>query len=166
MKQNLRELMICELCGKEVPYLKPIIIEGSILKVCSVCEKFGTGAPPKPSPSLESSSTGEYRSTHGVSAGTPSPEDVVHRRLEFRARRMKSKDIYEQSGPKELVEDYHKRIQQARSQLGLNQEQLGQKINERKSIISKLENKSLKPDDKLVRKLEKALEIKLMEVVE
>ena len=137
-----------------------------MLKVCSVCEKFGKGAPPEPSPIRESSGAGQPRSTQGAYMDTQSPEDVVHRRLEFRARRMKSKDIYEQTGPKELVEDYHKRIQQARSRLGLNQEQLGQKINERKSIISKLENKSLKPDDKLVRKLEKALEIKLMEVIE
>ena len=158
--------MICELCGKEVPYLKPIIIEGSILKVCSVCEKFGTGVKPDPSSDRESSSMAQQHATHGTDTGTLSPEDVVHRRLEFRARRMKSKDIYEQSGPKELVEDYHKRIQQARNQLGLSQEQLGQKINERKSIISKLENRSLKPDDKLVRKLEKVLEIKLMEVIE
>lgn len=158
--------MICELCGKEVPYLKPIIIEGSILKVCSVCEKFGVGVKPEPLPAHDSAGAGHQRSTHGAIAGIPSTEDVVHRRLEFRARRMKSKDIYEQGGPKELVEDYHKRIQQARSRLGLSHEQLGQKINERKSIISKLENRSLKPDDKLVRKLEKVLEIKLMEVIE
>ena len=49
--------MICELCGNEVPYLKPLLIEGSILKVCSTCAKFGKETEP-PSSSSATSDTG------------------------------------------------------------------------------------------------------------
>jgi putative transcription factor len=162
--------MICELCGSEVPFLKPLLIEGSILKVCSLCAKFGKEmAEPSPSAPASGSRTetsSQGRGGAGYSAGSVTKEEIIKRRLEFRERRMTTKDVYEQAGEKELVEDYHKRIQQGRDKLGWNQEQLGQKINERKSVISKLESRSMKPDDKLVRKLEKALGIKLMEVIE
>jgi putative transcription factor len=165
--------MICELCGQDVPFLKPLIVEGSILKVCQSCSKFGKDAPgvPKTTDSSEPS-VGGRGSGHrgkggfGYAPSQPSKEEVIKRRLEQRERRKTSKDIYEQSGEKELAIDYHKRIQQARSKLGWSQEELGQKINERKSVISKIENKSMTPDDRLVRKLEKALGIKLMEVLE
>jgi putative transcription factor len=167
--------MICELCGQDVPFLKPLLVEGSILKVCQNCSKFGKEAPgtPKtfesPEPSTGGHGNGDgYRGmrSYGYTATPPSKEEVIKRRLEQRERRRSSKDIYEQSGEKELAMDYHRRIQQARSNLGWSQEELGQKINERKSVISKIENKSMTPDDRLVRKLEKALGIKLMEVIE
>jgi putative transcription factor len=177
--------MICELCGQDVPFLKLSLVEGSPLKVCSNCAKFGkaaaaggsgTGSRATTSVSgSDSSSASSSGGGHGTSGGghgygykpeTPTKEEVIKKRLEMRQRRKQSKDIYEQSGEKELAIDYHKRIQQARNEHGWNQEELGQKINERKSVISKIENKSMKPDDKLVRKLEKALGIKLMEVLE
>lgn len=162
--------MICELCGRDVPFLKPQLVEGSILKVCQDCLKFGKEAPGS-TPSSKEMEGGVRDTSRGSISTSFRPDiktknEIIKNRLEKRERRLKSKDIYEQSGEKELVEDYHKRIQQARDNLGWNQEQLGQKINERKSVISKIENKSMKPDDKLVRKLEKALGIKLMEIIE
>ena len=162
--------MICELCGKEIQFLKPLLIEGSLLKVCPECAKFGSAPPKAPDTVGTSSSTSNNDrrtfSSGGFTPEAPSKEEVIRRRLEFRERRMTTKDVYDLGGVKELVEDYHKRIQRGRDKLGWNQEQLGQKINERKSVISKLENRSMKPDDKLVRKLEKALEITLMEAME
>jgi len=160
--------MICELCGRNVSFLKPLLIEGSILKVCSNCAKFGKETTPKPTSAPAAGGNEKAQRQSGVSyfPASRSKDEIIRDRLEHRARRMHSKDVFEQSGEKELVEDYHKRIQQARTRLGWNQEQLGQKINERKSVISKLENRTMKPDDKLVGKLEKALEIKLMEVIE
>jgi putative transcription factor len=173
--------MICELCGQDVPFLKLTLVEGSPLKVCSNCAKFGKataggpgiGSRASDSGSSSSSSSGAGSSSspggghgYGYTPETPTKEEVIQKRLEMRQRRKQSKDIYEQTGEKELAIDYHKRIQQARNGHGWSQEDLGQKINERKSVISKIENKSMKPDDKLVRKLEKVLGIKLMEVLE
>ena len=170
--------MLCELCGIDKPFLKPVLVEGSLLKVCSECAKFGKAMAPAPGTGAGAgtgTSTGTGAGSRiGTGAGSrpryglepPSKEEMIRQRLEQRERRRKTRDIFEGSGEKELALDYHIRIQRARSDLGWNQEQLGQKINERKSVISKIENKSMKPDDKLVRKLEKALNIKLMEVLE
>lgn len=62
----------------------------------------------------------------------------------------------------ELRSDYNKSIKQAREKLGLSQEQLGHKINEKPSVIKLLESGKLKPDDLLARKIEHALKIKLL----
>lgn len=66
----------------------------------------------------------------------------------------------------ELADDYHVRIQRARERKALSREDLGRMINEKVSTIAHLETKQLHPPDSLVRKLEKALEITLMERVE
>ncbi len=174
--------MICELCGHDAPYLKPLLVEGSILKVCSNCAKFGKSVPGSTggedkkvitgpgsgsgTRTRRDTGRGHSEGSYGFSMGAPTKEEVIKSRLEQRERRQKIKDIYDQSGDKDLAIDYHKRIQQARQDQGWSQEDLGQKINERKSVISKIENKSMKPDDKMIRKLEKALGIKLMEVIE
>lgn len=62
----------------------------------------------------------------------------------------------------ELRYDYNKMIKQAREKIGLSQEQLGHKINEKPSVIKLLESGKLKPDDLLARKIEHALKIKLL----
>ena len=146
-----------------------------------MCAKFGSEKPGETTSAGGAGSTGSFSDSvndpnsgygrsggrgYGYQVSTPTKEEIIKKRLEQRERRQKTKDIYEQRGDKELALDYHKLIQQARNRLGWSQEELGQKINERKSVISKLENKSMKPDDKLVRKLEKALGISLMEIIE
>jgi putative transcription factor len=60
-----------------------------------------------------------------------------------------------------LVTEYNRLIKQAREQLTLSQEQLGQKISEKPSVIRLLETGRLRPDALLARKLEHALRIKL-----
>ncbi|MEM3382990.1 MAG: multiprotein bridging factor aMBF1 [Nitrososphaerales archaeon] len=62
----------------------------------------------------------------------------------------------------ELRSDYNKSIKQAREKLGLSQEQLGHKINEKPSVIKLLESGKLKPDNLLAKKIEHALKIKLL----
>jgi putative transcription factor len=62
----------------------------------------------------------------------------------------------------ELKEDYYKVIKQAREKLGLSQEALGRKINEKPSVIKLLESGKLKPDNMLARKLEHALKVQLL----
>jgi len=62
----------------------------------------------------------------------------------------------------EVVESYHVKIRQAREKRGLSQEELGKKINEKASVISKLETGKMTPNNVLVTKLEHALGIKLL----
>jgi putative transcription factor len=62
----------------------------------------------------------------------------------------------------ELRFDFNKVIKVAREKLGMSQDDLGRKINEKPSVISHLEVGKLKPDNILARKLEHALKVQLL----
>ncbi|MCD6383561.1 MAG: TIGR00270 family protein [Thermoplasmata archaeon] len=130
------------MCGKEVNELVLVEVEGAILKVCKSCARMGKELK-KPTPK--------------VAGGVPSYRPQVR-------RRGAPTDIFEKM-TKEVVVDYPQRIRRARESLGLSQEDLARKINEKKSVIAKLESGHMYPPDKLVKKLEKALGIELMEEV-
>jgi len=139
--------VICELCGADVPRLKSVAIETTVLSVCGDCARFGeemASAPLRPS----------------------NMPPVIAQRLEARQRRLTPKDVYTQSGELELIEDFPQLIRQARESRGWKQADLGAKINERASVIAKLESGAITPGDDLVRKLERQLGIKLKERVQ
>ncbi len=129
--------MTCELCGAEVQRTKMVTIEGTTLSVCQSCAKFGdeTGVP--------------IRKRPGV------PQEIL-RRLEARTRRMTVRDVYKTEGEDVLVDDYAERIRKAREKKGWKQLDLGTKVN-------KLESGVMIPQDSMVKKLERALDIKLRE---
>ena len=139
--------MICELCGADVPRLKSVAIEATILSVCESCSRFGDAV-----------------AAPAVRPGTMPP--VIAQRLEARQRRMTPKDVYTEGGELELAEDFPQKIRSARESRGWKQADLGAKINERASVIGKLESGTITPGDSLVRKLERELGIKLKERVQ
>ena len=57
--------------------------------------------------------------------------------------------------------DFAKKIKESRSRHGLSVEQLASKINEKASVVDRVE-KGMRPTDALARKLEKRLRIKLL----
>ncbi|MBI2670955.1 TIGR00270 family protein [Candidatus Woesearchaeota archaeon] len=65
----------------------------------------------------------------------------------------------------DIVNDYSNKIKGARETMGLKQEELALKISERASEIHNLESGKLKPSFQLARKLEKFLNIKLIEQI-
>jgi len=138
--------MICELCGKDVTFCKKVTIEGVQLEVCPECAKFGI----------------EARKASPKETG---PKPVIEQRLEVREKRSRPKDVLEASEREELVEDYGTRIRDARSKKGMTQKDLAMKINERLTVLSKIETGDMHPDDKIVGKLEKELGIRLKEKV-
>ncbi len=139
--------MICELCGADVPRLKNVAIDATILSVCTDCSRFG-----------------DEVATPALRQSTMPP--IIAQRLEMRQRRMTPRDVYTQAGELELADDFPQRIRQAREARGWKQADLGAKINERVSVIAKLESGAISPGDALVRKLERELGIKLKERVE
>ena len=139
--------MICEMCGKEVPQTKTVIVEGSRLNVCPNCSRFGE----------------DYRASQ---SGASISSSVIEQRLEKREKRMKTKDIYSGSSSTELIDDYGSVIREAREAKGMDLEQFAASILEKKGTLSKVEAGALVPDDKLIKKIEKALGIKLTEVVQ
>jgi putative transcription factor len=63
----------------------------------------------------------------------------------------------------ELAQDYHQRIRSARESRGLSQEELAKELNEKASLIRKLERGDVLPSDGVQRKLERELGITLSE---
>ena len=139
--------MICELCGADVPRLKTVAIDATVLSVCGDCARFG-----------------DEVSGPALRASTMPP--VIAQRLEARQRRMTPKDVYEQGGELELMEDFPRRIREAREARGWKQADLGAKVNERVSVIAKLESRAMVPTDAMIPKIERVLGIRLREKVE
>jgi len=129
--------MQCELCGKEIPGRpKRVAIEGAQLETCAACAGLGT----------------EIRGPQ--SSRAPLSKGASHVRPRYR-------DIYRQIEG-EIDPDFDNIVRQARQKAGLTQEQLAAKIMEKALVIKKIERKELTPDDKLRKKLEKALNVNLL----
>lgn len=138
--------MPCELCGKETDKLNTVRIEGTMLKVCSDCSKFGDNV-----------RTGAKDAPNRV---------VIQSRLDNRERRMKTKDVYQaEEEVEELADDYGERIRKGREAKGWKQEDLAHHMNERLTLVQKVERHDIKPDDALIKKIEKTLAIQLMDKV-
>ena len=146
--------MLCELCGKEAGPTRPVFIEGTKLNVCQNCTKFGE----------------EYKAQQSAGSGkakTPAPSAaVIEERLQKREKRMQTKDVYANTQSVELVDDYGRVIREARLAAGMDLEQFAASIFEKRGILAKVEANDLVPDEKLMKKIEKALNIKLTEVVQ
>ncbi len=74
----------------------------------------------------------------------------------------KSVDIEKSIESYSLVENYGLLVKNARERMGLSHEELGAKLGEKASVIRKIEQGKLKPDNVLVKKLEYFLKIKLL----
>lgn len=131
--------MQCELCGRNCD-CKSATVDGVAMMLCSNCMKYG-----KPIETREVS----------VTFQKPALD---------RIKKPLVKDIYKDMN-KELVTDWNSLIKKAREKKGLTREELGFRIGERTVTISKLENGDLKPSDKMIEKLEKELQITLVEAV-
>ncbi len=63
----------------------------------------------------------------------------------------------------EIAQDYDQRIRSARESTGLTQEELAKELNEKVSLIRKLERGDVLPSDGVQKKLERKLSISLTE---
>ena len=66
----------------------------------------------------------------------------------------------------ELVEDFGELVRRARIKLGLTQQDLAAQLNEKLTVIKKIEAGQFRPSIQLARKLEKFLKIQLLAPVE
>jgi putative transcription factor len=139
--------MLCEMCGSEVPHTKLVMIEGAAMNVCQKCEKFA--------------SSGAVKTKNGEIV-----MPAVAQRLDKRERRKRQRDIYDGNEGLELALDYPERVRSRRHSLGMSQEDLAKSINEKKSVIVKVEAGDMRPDDRLLTKLERALRTSLREKVD
>lgn len=134
--------MQCEICGQTIQTPKYVLVEGARLIVCGNCARFGS--PVKPP------TTGPTRKKTMIIKSKPSAKR--------RALRPKRDEV-----ESELVEDFSVRVKTARETRGWKQGDLGKMIKEKASTVSKIETGKYRPTDKIIKKLEIALEIDLHE---
>lgn len=134
--------MQCELCGAKIRGKPKIVhIEGAELRVCSQCAKYGTEI-------LRPRSQVEIRKK-GPAVAVSAP-------------RRRSRDVFDLMVG-EIVDDYCERIRKARMEKGWSQKELAHTIKEREILIKKIEKGDLIPEDDVRKKLEKILDIRLLD---
>lgn len=148
----------CEMCGTETASPNRVKIEGAELDVCDECTEFGTEVQTESSSSTSTkystsssssgSSSSSTRSTGTTSSGSNTGGSGGGR-----------SDMY--GDIEELAQDYDERIRQARENAGLSQEDLAKQLNEKASVIRKLEHGDSLPTDDVQQKLERNLDVDL-----
>ena len=135
--------MRCEVCGREIhgnPYYR--VIEGGKLTVCGQCAQF---------------SKQEWDPTR------PQARKMPTRRRSAQPRRRSDIDTAESL---ELVEGYGMLVKKARQKKGLSVEDFAKQIREKESVVKKLEKENMNPPMNLVRKVQNALGVKILEEAE
>jgi putative transcription factor len=123
-----------------------VIIEGAKLTVCAECSKHGKATWEEPA-----------KPTTPTTYGAPSqvtPRAPIQIKKKVITARVDTSQ--------EVVSDYAEVIRQAREKAGLSHEELGKKINEKESVLRKVETGKMAPNDQLISKLEHTLKIKLL----
>ncbi|WP_088539829.1 multiprotein bridging factor aMBF1 [Methanobrevibacter sp. 87.7] len=134
------------MCGKPIKG-NPIRIkiDGAVMEVCKDCSKFGkVQKVPRRSKFAQNNKGKNSRRNNTSKRNYSRKEEPMD----------------------ELVEDYGSIIKHARESQKLSRKELGQKINEKVSVITNVESGKMEPDLKLAKKFEKELNIKLIEKAE
>ena len=130
------------MCGTESAILTARKTSGSVFQVCSNCSSMGS------------------EPTHRESIGHRA---YVAQTLEKRQMKTRYLDIEAEDV---LVKNFGELVRRGREKLNLDHASLASKISEKKSIVASVEAGNMKPTEKLIKKLENFLKIKLTESVD
>jgi putative transcription factor len=135
----------CPICGGKIwGRGEKVIIEGAKITVCQSCAQYGIKI--KSKPKITATSKELY----------PKPKSSVKKVVYRRA--------IEESV--EIVSDYAMRIRNARNSRGFNQDQFAQKLNEKPSLLRRIEAGKVVPTIMLAKKIEKVYDIKLLKKID
>ena len=139
--------MRCEVCGVHLRE-KPIraIIEGAKLEVCSQCAKLSAATWEK-----------EQRSFSSI----PKQANIIDRARPTRPQKPRLTRQAEEEFV--LVKNYGEIVRRAREKQGWSQEELGRAINEKESLVAKIETQKLVPPLAITLKIEHVLGVHLTE---
>ena len=127
----------CEICGAEIKdEVYHIAIGASELRVCKSCARYGTVV--------------EEKKARGTAE------------VPLLARTKKKSKLYEQmdldiEAGMETVEDYGRKLKEARERAGLKQTELAKRINEKQSLLRKIEHEEIIPSEEVKKKIERVL---------
>ncbi|GEM_PF-118247 len=138
-------IMACDLCGKMVSLVQAII-EGTELSVCEACSKHGKIIRKQMyAQNVSHQKTTQQKSMQGHTATpvkTPVQETIL-----------------------DIVKEYGHIIKESREKRQLTQDDFARLLNEKVTLLQKIEAGLAKPTIALAKKLEHALAIKLIEEV-
>ncbi len=146
----------CEMCGAETSSPKTIKVEGAKLDVCSDCTDFGTEV--KQTSSSSGSTKYSTGSSSSSSSGGGQSSGSASSSSSGGSSRRRS-DMFDDMD--ELATDYDDRVRNARESKGLSQSELANELNEKASLIRKIERGDTLPSDRVQSELESFLEIDL-----
>ena len=123
----------CEICGRSTDDLYEIKVEAALMLVCEKCSRGKSVLHQFGRETKQAIPS--YSAPPGKGSG--------------------------REGEDEIVENYGEVVRNAREALGLPVKVLAEKINETESSLSRIERQKAPPSEKVMRKLEKELGIKL-----
>ncbi|NAT10832.1 TIGR00270 family protein [ANME-1 cluster archaeon AG-394-G06] len=122
----------CEVCGAEIKGAAQYVVIGdSKLRVCKACAHYGT----------------VVVENKNVRAGP-----MAHAKANSRLYEQMDHDL-----EVEVEEDYGRKLKEAREKAGLKQTELANRINEKQSLVRKIENEEIVPSDEVMRKITRVL---------
>jgi len=150
----------CEMCGTETASPNRVKIEGAELEVCDECTDFGTELQTDEGESTTSTkySTGGASST-GSSGSSSSSSSSTTSSTTSSSGGGSRRDMFDDID--EIAQDFDEQLRDARESAGLSQEKLAKRLNEKASLIRKLEHGETLPTDEMQQKLERELDIDL-----
>lgn len=138
--------MQCEICGKESEgNMQLVTVDHTELNACPNCAKYGQEVR-KPAPPTATGAATAFRGVRTLKTSHKRPR----------------RDMYDTMG-EGIIDDYDEIIRKARSAKSWSQEQLASEIHEKVTLIKKIERADIIPEDNVLAKIERALNIKLTE---
>jgi putative transcription factor len=154
------------MCGVETPSPRTVEIEGAELDVCEDCADFGTEVRQEPSANTSTKySTGDSgsESNAGASGSGTAGGGTASSGSGGGGGGGSGSSRPDPFDDDTLAQDYDQRIREAREGTDLDQADFAKQINEKASLIRKLERGEMLPSDSVQTKLERELDIDLTE---
>jgi len=131
----------CQICGSIIwGKGQRVILEGARITVCYNCAQHGT-------------------KIHKPSSYTYGKKPIKKKPYAAAKRQSFKPTTTEEL---EIVSDYARRVKNVRNSLRLNQDQFAQKLNEKPSLIRRIETGKAEPTVKLAKKIQKIYKIQLL----
>jgi putative transcription factor len=134
----------CEICGVEIRgKARYIAIGSSKLQVCQKCAQYGSVV-------MGDEDTKAKTAPVGEAAQLAKAKKRLYEQMDL-----------ELEADMEIGEDYGRRVKEAREKAGLKQAELAKMINEKQSLVRKIENEEIVPSKEVWGKLERVLKSSL-----
>jgi len=133
----------CPICGGIIWKGQKVLIEGAKITVCQSCAKEGKII-------IESPKRSNLKK--GIKPKSSRPTKLYREAEKFEKV--------------EIISNYSQLIHKARIKRGLNQDQFAQKLNEKPSLLRRIEAGKVEPTLELAKKIEKVYQIKLLKEID